>query len=79
MPYWEIHTPENAYTEEDKEQFATAITKACVDFVGIPAFYIVVRFHEYPADTMYVGGKAQDNFVHAAGPGTEPDLASIAG
>lgn len=63
MPYWEIFTPENAYTAEDKEQFATAITQACIDFVEIPAFYVVVRFHEYPADTMYVGGKAQDNFV----------------
>lgn len=63
MPYWEIYTPENAYSAEDKEQLAAAITDACVGFVQIPAFYVVVRFHEYAADEMYVGGKAQDNFV----------------
>lgn len=63
MPYWEIFTPQNAYTAEDKENFATAITDACVSFVDIPAFYVVVRFHEYAADEMYVGGKAQKSFI----------------
>jgi 4-oxalocrotonate tautomerase family enzyme len=63
MPYWEIYTPENAYTDEDKEQFATAITQACVDFVNIPPFYVVIRFHEMSANTMYVGGKPQTSFV----------------
>lgn len=63
MPYWEIFTPEGAYNAEDKQQFSTAITNACVEFVDIPAFYVVVRFHEYAADEMYVGGRAKDNFV----------------
>ena len=63
MPYWEIYTPENAYTSEDKKALATAITDACVGFVDIPKFYVVVRFHEMPADMMYVGGEEQDNFV----------------
>lgn len=63
MPYWEIFTPQSAYTPEDKKAFATAITDACVSFVDIPAFYVVVRFHEYAADEMYVGGEAQENFI----------------
>lgn len=63
MPYWEIFSPQDAFSAEDKEKFATAITDACVGFVQIPAFYVVVRFQEYTVGEMYVGGKAQDNFV----------------
>ena len=63
MPYWEIFSPQDAYDSKDKEAFSKAITDACVSFVQIPEFYVVVRFQEYAADEMYVGGKAQDNFV----------------
>ena len=30
MPYWEIFTPENAFTPEDKEQLSEAITSIYV-------------------------------------------------
>ncbi|WP_406432171.1 tautomerase family protein [Streptomyces sp. NBC_00631] len=63
MPYWEVFTPENAYTVEDKKAFATAITKACVDFAEIPAFFVNVRFQEIPADTMFLGGESKSNFI----------------
>lgn len=63
MPYWEIFTPPNAYTDEDKKAFSAAITDACVNFVDIPRFYVVVRFQELPENTMYVGGEPTDNFV----------------
>ncbi|GAA5168801.1 tautomerase family protein [Pseudonocardia eucalypti] len=63
MPLWEIFSPENAFTDEEKKQLAEAITQSCVDFVDIPRFYVVVRFHEMPANTMYVGGEATTNFI----------------
>lgn len=63
MPYWEIFTPENAYTDEDKEQLSKDITKVYVDFVNLPEFYVVIRFHEMPDNTMYVGGRPKNNFV----------------
>jgi phenylpyruvate tautomerase PptA (4-oxalocrotonate tautomerase family) len=63
MPYWEIFTPENAFTKEDKEQLSNAITQMYVDWVDLPRFYVVVRFHEMPDDSIYVGGVAKNNFV----------------
>lgn len=63
MPYWEIFIPENAFTEEDKEQLCSDITQVYVDYVNLPRFYVVVLIKEMPANSMYVGGKATDNFV----------------
>ncbi len=63
MPYWEIFTPDNAYTDEEKEQFSADITKVYQQWVDLPAFYVVVRFQEMPANTMYVGGKPTTKFV----------------
>lgn len=63
MPYWEIFTPDNAFTDEDKEQISERITQMYVDWVNLPRFYVVVRFHDMPHNTMYVGGKAKNNFV----------------
>ncbi|MFI5798745.1 tautomerase family protein [Streptomyces sp. NPDC051677] len=63
MPYWEIFTPENAFTPEDKEQLSEAITSIYVDYQSLPKFYVVVLFKDMPANTMYVGGKPANNFV----------------
>ncbi|MEU2337253.1 tautomerase family protein [Streptomyces sp. NPDC006654] len=63
MPYWEIFTPENAYTPEDKQQLSEAITSIYTDYVNLPRFYVVVLFKDMPANTMYVGGRPADNFV----------------
>jgi phenylpyruvate tautomerase PptA (4-oxalocrotonate tautomerase family) len=63
MPLWDIFIPENAYTEQDKEQLSEAITSIYVDYVDLPKFYVVVAFHEKPANSIYVGGKADNSFV----------------
>jgi phenylpyruvate tautomerase PptA (4-oxalocrotonate tautomerase family) len=63
MPLWDIFIPENAYTEQDKEQLSEAITSIYVDHVDLPKFYVVVAFHEKPANSIYVGGKADNSFV----------------
>jgi 4-oxalocrotonate tautomerase family enzyme len=63
MPYWEIFTPENAFTNEDKEQLSQAITSIYTEHVNLPPFYVVILFKEMPENTMYVGGKATNNFV----------------
>jgi phenylpyruvate tautomerase PptA (4-oxalocrotonate tautomerase family) len=63
MPYWEIFTPENAFTDEDKQQLSASITDMYVQWVNLPRFYVVVRFHDMPANSMYVGGEPANNFV----------------
>ncbi|MEW2121183.1 tautomerase family protein [Streptomyces sp. NPDC005474] len=63
MPYWEIFTPENAFTDEDKEKLSQRITSFYVDYVNLPPFYVVVLFKDMPSNTMYVGGKANNNFI----------------
>ena len=63
MPYWEIFAPEDAFTPADREQLSEAITSIYVDIVDVPKFYVVVLFKDMPGNSMYVGGKANDNFV----------------
>jgi phenylpyruvate tautomerase PptA (4-oxalocrotonate tautomerase family) len=60
---WEIFAPENAYTAGEQEQLSEAITSMYVDYAQLPKFYVVVIFHEKPAYSIYVGGKAVNNFV----------------
>jgi phenylpyruvate tautomerase PptA (4-oxalocrotonate tautomerase family) len=62
MPLWKIHHPVDAYTAEDKQEFAQAITKV-YEAVPIPRFYTVVIFEEVPADSYYVGGEQHGKFV----------------
>jgi phenylpyruvate tautomerase PptA (4-oxalocrotonate tautomerase family) len=83
MPYWEIFTPENAYTEEDKQQLSADLTKVYVDFVDLPEFYVVIRFQEMPENTMYVGGQPKNNFVrivvdHIARQMDDPEFRKLA-
>jgi phenylpyruvate tautomerase PptA (4-oxalocrotonate tautomerase family) len=63
MPFWEIFAPESAYTEADKEQLSEAITSIYADYAGLPEFYVVVIFNDKPAQSIYVGGKAANQFV----------------
>lgn len=83
MPYWEIFTPENAYSDQDKEALSAALTKVYVDFVNLPEFYVVIRFHEMPENTMYVGGRPKNNFVrivvdHIARQMDDPEFRKLA-
>ncbi|MHB8531173.1 MAG: tautomerase family protein [Solirubrobacteraceae bacterium] len=63
MPLWQIYTPEHAYSKEDKQEIAEAITSFYDKVVHLPRFYVVVIFEERPADTIWVGGEAANRFV----------------
>jgi phenylpyruvate tautomerase PptA (4-oxalocrotonate tautomerase family) len=63
MACWEIFAPENAYTAREQEQLSEAITSMYVNYAHLPKFYVVVIFHEKPTYSIYVGGKAVNNFV----------------
>ena len=53
MPMWIVHSPEGVYSADDKKTITEVITQIYVDFVDLPKFYVVVRFDEYPADSMF--------------------------
>ncbi|MDT2006606.1 hypothetical protein FXW78_21845 [Rhodococcus opacus] len=61
MPFWRIHHPVGAYTDQDKEDFAKAITARYA--AEMPAFYCDVFFYEVEKRNAFRGGEASDNFV----------------
>jgi phenylpyruvate tautomerase PptA (4-oxalocrotonate tautomerase family) len=70
MPLWQLLTPENAYTPEEKADIATKITNIYSSDWSrenfgfeLPKFYTSVVFHEVKADSFFVGGESRDNFV----------------
>jgi phenylpyruvate tautomerase PptA (4-oxalocrotonate tautomerase family) len=63
MPMWIVHAPEGVYSSEDKKKISEAITSIYVEFVDLPKFYVVVRFDEYPTDSMWLGGEPANDFV----------------
>ena len=63
MPMWIIHAPEGVYSVEDKKKLTEVLTQIYVEFVDLPKFYVVVRFDEYPADSMWLGGEPANDFV----------------
>ena len=44
MPFWEIYTPGDALTDEDKEALTKTNHVDLYDFVDLPKFYVVVVF-----------------------------------
>lgn len=84
MPLWQLFTPENAYTPEERAEFAEQITniysspEAKENFgFSFPRFYTSVVFHEIKADSFFVGGEPRNQFVqievvHIAG-GSDDD------
>jgi phenylpyruvate tautomerase PptA (4-oxalocrotonate tautomerase family) len=70
MPLWQLFTPENAYTREEKADMAKKIvdiyssdfSQENFGFV-LPKFYTSVIFHEIEADDFYVGGEPRNQFV----------------
>ena len=60
MPLWKIYHPANAYTSDDKQQFAERITNL---YQRLPKFYVGVVFQDVPKESFYIGGKPVDNFV----------------
>jgi phenylpyruvate tautomerase PptA (4-oxalocrotonate tautomerase family) len=63
MPMWHIYCPADAYTAQDKQALADAITDLYADFVKLPRFYVSVVFQELPADCFFIGGEPRNNFV----------------
>jgi phenylpyruvate tautomerase PptA (4-oxalocrotonate tautomerase family) len=57
MPMWIVHAPEGVYSVEDKKNLTETLTQIYVEFSNLPRFYVVVRFDEYPADSMWLGGE----------------------
>ena len=63
MPLWDFHIVEQFFTEEEMAKIAETITKIYTQ-VGMPAFYVQVRFNESPKRRNFVGGTAQDNMIY---------------
>ena len=70
MPLWQLLTPENAYTPDEKADIARKITDLySSDFTQeqlgfvLPRFYTSVIFQEVKADDFYVGGESRSQFV----------------
>ncbi|CAG9997059.1 unnamed protein product [Clonostachys byssicola] len=58
MPLWHIyHSPGIFDTPEIRKSLAADITKLYTTIVGLPAFYVVVRFICLPHDTAFIGGE----------------------
>jgi phenylpyruvate tautomerase PptA (4-oxalocrotonate tautomerase family) len=63
MPMWIVHAPEGVYSAEDKKDITEMLTQFYVEGVELPKFYVVVRFDEYPPDSMWLGGEPANDFV----------------
>ncbi|KAE8324796.1 putative oxalocrotonate tautomerase [Aspergillus sergii] len=56
MPLWQIYHPPGTFTTStEKEAFSKAITENYTS-VGLPAFYVVVQFHQLDPENVFVGG-----------------------
>jgi phenylpyruvate tautomerase PptA (4-oxalocrotonate tautomerase family) len=62
MPLWNVYCPESAYSAGEKKEFAQSVTRLYVSY-GLPAFYVNMTFHEFPAESFLVGGDPADDFV----------------
>jgi phenylpyruvate tautomerase PptA (4-oxalocrotonate tautomerase family) len=70
MPLWQLFTPKDAFTSEEKRDLAERITNVysgpdAVKTIGIelPRFYTSVVFHEFSSDSFFVGGEPRDQFI----------------
>jgi phenylpyruvate tautomerase PptA (4-oxalocrotonate tautomerase family) len=61
VPLWKIYTPIAAFTAEDKNAIAQAITG--VYGRVMPKFYVGVVFQEVSADNFYIGGEPHPRFI----------------
>ncbi|OTG83714.1 4-oxalocrotonate tautomerase [Acinetobacter sp. ANC 4648] len=64
MPMWKIYHPENAFSDEDKQQLAQNITQLYASF--LPKFYVNVFFQSISQNNFYIGGQASNDFVRVA-------------
>jgi phenylpyruvate tautomerase PptA (4-oxalocrotonate tautomerase family) len=57
VPLWSIHHSPGLYSAEDKQAFADDIT-AIYTRIGLPPFYVVVRFVEIEPQNLFIGGES---------------------
>ncbi|PWN96116.1 hypothetical protein FA09DRAFT_340672 [Tilletiopsis washingtonensis] len=59
MPFHRIYAAPGLYSAKDKADIAASLTSYYTSF-GLPAFYVVVIFHDVdPAADFYIGGVSQ--------------------
>jgi hypothetical protein len=56
MPLWDFTFTAGGLSVSDRERLTKSITKMYTS-VGMPAFYVQVRFTETPANSIYIAGK----------------------
>lgn len=61
MPLWKIYHPADAFTPDDKDEFAEKVTDIYAKFM--PRFYVNIIFVAVAEDSFYIGGKRRNNFV----------------
>ncbi|TFU02923.1 4-oxalocrotonate tautomerase [Polymorphobacter arshaanensis] len=61
MPLWKIYHPVDAFTADDKQAIARALT--AVYGRVMPKFYVGVVFQAVEADNFYIGGEPHPRFV----------------
>ena len=61
MPLWKIYHPVGAFSGEDKQGMAEAIT--AIYARNLPKFYVGVVFQEVAPDSFFIGGERADDFV----------------
>lgn len=60
MPLWKVYHPADTFSADDKQQLSQRITAL---YRNLPKFYVGVVFQEVAADSFYVGGEPNGNFV----------------
>lgn len=62
MPLWTVYHPVDAYSTQERREFANKIVGFYASR-GLPRFYVTTVFHEIGRDCFYVGGEPADNTV----------------
>ncbi|GAA2212641.1 tautomerase family protein [Nonomuraea monospora] len=87
MPLWQVYHPADAFSEQQKREFAEEATGFYTRF-GLPGFYVVTLFHPVPPESFLVGGVPSGDTVrvviehiarHADDPGLRERMAGALG
>ena len=56
MPVWDCHYPARGLSQQQRQTLANNITRIYTN-LGLPPFYVQVRFHEAAPSSFFVGGQ----------------------
>lgn len=62
MPLWRIYSSPGTFDPTQKAALVSSIVPMYTP-AGLPAFYVVIVFHDIPSDSFFVSGQPQKNFV----------------